>query len=330
MSYKQLSLEERHYIEVERRNGTSQKDIAAALNRSPSTLSRELSRNKGQRGYRYKQANNKAIERHREKPKEIKVTDVIKLEISKLVRLDWSSEQVAGRLKIDGIVSLHHETIYQFVLSDKKQGGDLYTHLRHQAKPYRKRYGSAHNRTGIPNRVDIDQRPEEANNRERVGDWETDTIIGKGHQGAILTLDDRLSKLRLAAPLEGKKAEYVVAAMKKLLAPIKEHVHTITFDNGKEFTRHEEIAKEVDCKTYFAKPYHSWERGQNENANGLLRQYFPKAMSLLGVTVREVVDAVHKLNNRPRKCLGFKTPYEVFEELTGIKMQPLYEIALMT
>lgn len=330
MAYKQLSLEERHYINVEHKKGTFQKDIAAALNRSPSTLSRELSRNMGMRGYRYKQANNKAAIRHKEKPKAMKLKDEVKALITKYLQQDWSPEQIAGRLERDGVISLHHETIYNFVLADKKAGGLLYKHLRHQAKTYRKRYGTAHNRTGIPNRTDIDERPEEANKRSRIGDWEADTVIGKGHQGAIVTMDDRLSKLRLAAPLDGKKAAGVTAAMIKLLEPIKELVHTITFDNGKEFSFHEAIAKALDCKTYFAKPYHSWERGQNENANGLLRQYFPKAISLLEVTTKEVLEAVHKLNDRPKKCLGFKTPYEVFEENTGVQMKSVFEIALMT
>jgi len=206
----------------------------------------------------------------------------------------------------------------------------LYKHLRHQAKTYRKRYGSAHNRSGIPNRTDIDERPAEANNRERVGDWEADTIIGKKHKGAIVTLDERKSKLRLAAPLAGKKAQYVKDAMIALFSPIKQFVKTVTFDNGKEFTQHEQIAKAINCDTYFAKPYHSWERGQNENANGLLRQYFPKAMELVDVTMAQVTKAVDILNSRPRKCLKFKTPYEAFEKLTGVDVRKLMGYALMT
>lgn len=206
----------------------------------------------------------------------------------------------------------------------------MYTHLRHQNKTYRKRYGGAHNRNGIPNRTDIDERPEAANKRQRVGDWEADTIIGKHHKGAIVTLDDRKSKLRLAMPTGSKKARSVTDAMLNLFEPLKRFVKTITFDNGKEFAFHEEIAKQLCCDTYFAKPYHSWERGQNENANGLLRQYFPKSMELVEVTKKQVFNAVHKLNSRPRKCLGFKTPYEVFEELTGITKKTLTGYALIT
>ena len=155
-------------------------------------------------------------------------------------------------------------------------------------------------------------------------------MIGKGHQGALVTLDERKSKLRLAMPVSRKQAEPVTDGIHTLLNRLKEYVHTITFDNGKEFVQHEKIAQALACQTYFAKPYHSWERGQNENANGLLRQYFPKSMGLLDVTVEQVKEAVHKLNDRPRKCLGFKTPYEVFYELSGINAKKLINYALVT
>ena len=330
MSYKHLSLEERYYLETAKKAGKTLIKIAQEMGRSQSTLSRELHRNTGERGYRHKQAMRSAQERHASKHKQVKLTDTIKEQIALLIREEWSPEQIAGRLKSKGVISLHHETIYQYVLADKRAGGNLFKHLRHQNKTYRKRYGHPRNRTGIPNRVDIDNRPEIANQRGRVGDWEADTIIGKNHKGAIVTLDERKSKLRLAAPLQGKKARLVTEAMIKLLHPFQEFVQTITFDNGKEFTGHELIAKKLSCDTYFAKPYHSWERGQNENANGLLRQYFPKVMELIDVKNEAVIDAVHKLNDRPRKCLKFKTPYEVFEELTGINAKQSWGYALMT
>jgi len=330
MSYQHLSLAERYYIETELKMEASISKIAKAMGRSQSSISREIRRNTGRRGYRHKQADRFAGERHLNKPKAIKLTEEIKYLITACITREWSPEQIAGRFHDDGWLSLHHETIYQFILSDKFSGGRLYKHLRHQNKTYRKRYGSAHNRTGIPNRTDIDERPPEANNRERVGDWEADTIIGKNHKGAIVTLDDRKSKLRLAAPLASKKARYVKDAIVSLLSPVKEFVETMTFDNGKEFTLHEEIATDLDCSTYFAKPYHSWERGQNENANGLLRQYFPKAIELVDITMKQVLDAVDKLNNRPRKCLNFKTPYEAFENLTGVNVQKKMGYALIT
>ena len=330
MSYKHLSLEERHYIDIELKNDSSINKIAKYLKRSHSTISREIERNTGLRGYRYKQANRKAQERHDVKAKSIKLTDEIKELIDQGLDDDWSPEQIVGRLKINEIISLHHETVYQYVLSDKRAGGDLYLKLRHQGKSYRKRYGTYGNRTGIPNRIDIDERPEAANDRTRTGDWEADTIIGKGHKGAIVTLDERVTKIRLAAPLSGKHAEDVKHSIIELLSPIDQHVKTITFDNGKEFTQHEEIAKGLSCDTYFAKPYHSWERGQNENANGLLRQYFPKSMALSEVDMDEVIIAVDKLNSRPRKCLGYQTPYESFEENTGIELRNLLGYALIT
>ena len=330
MAYIQLSLEERHYIKVQHKVGISRNKIAQVLGRSQSTISREIHRNTGQRGYRHKQAHRKTEERHKIKAKRVKLTEPVKQQIADKLRGDWSPEQIAGRFEEEGVIKLHHETIYQFVLKDKQAGGTLYTHLRHQNKTYRKRYGSTHNRTGIPDRVDIDQRPEAANARERVGDLEADTIIGKQHKGAILTLDDRKTKLRLAAPLPGKKAKDVKEAMISLLKPLQKFIKTITYDNGKEFTEHGAVAEALECNSYFAKPYHSWERGQNENANGLLRQYFPKSMPLDQVTESEVMHAVDRLNSRPRKCLGFKTPYEVFEKLTGIDVRKLMGYALMT
>ena len=280
MSYKHLSLEERHYIETALKMAATISQIAKALGRWQSTISREITRNRGKRGYRHQQADRLAMGRHSDKDKAIKVTSEIKTLIETLIEQDWSPEQIAGRLKTQGVISLHHETIYQHILADKASGGQLYTHLRHQNKTYRKRYGSPRNRSGIPNRVSIDERPEIANQRKRIGDWEADTIIGKNHKGAIVTLDERQSKLRLAAPLPTKKARGVTDAMIALLEPLKHFVKTITFDNGKEFTLHESVAEAIACDTYFAKPYHSWERGQNENANGLLRQYFPKSMEL--------------------------------------------------
>ncbi len=165
--------------------------------------------------------------------------------------------------------------------------------------------------------MDIDERPDVVNNRERLGDWEADTMIGKHHKGALVTLDERVSKLRLSFPLAHRKSKAVKEAIVMLLSPFQNWVQTITFDNGREFVEHMKAATALRCKTYFAKPYHSWERGQNENANGLLRQYFPKSMELHDVTVAKVVEAIDKLNSRPRKCLGWKTPYEVFEELSG-------------
>ena len=330
MGYKHLSLVERHYIQLERKMGKSFSEIARCLGRAASTISREVKRNTGLRGYRHQQADRKAQERHKSKPKRIKLTPEITFILDACLRAFWSPEQIAGRLKVMKLISLHHETIYQYILTDKRMGGTLYTYLRHQNKTYRKRYGSAHNRTGIPNRRDIDQRPAEAEKRTCIGHWEADTIIGNQHKGAIVTLDERKSKLRLAAPLPRKKASCTAEVINALLSPIQKFVKTITFDNGKEFAHHEKVANTIDCDTFFAKPYHSWERGQNENANGLLRQFFPKKMKLDTVTAQQVLVAVDNLNSRPRKCLKYKTPYEAFHALTGLNVKKIIGYALIS
>jgi len=216
-------------------------EIAKVLGRSPSTISREVFRNTGLRGYRHKQAGKMTQERHTTKPKATKLTKDIKVLIDNYIMQDWSPEQIAGRMEKEDIINLHHETIYQYILSDKQSGGALYKHLRHQGKTYRKRYGAAHNRNGIPNRTDIDERPEIANTRQRIGDWEADTMIGKNHKGVFVTLDERKSKLRLAMAVRTKRAREVTDAIISLFSPLKRFVKTITFDNGKEFAFHEEV-----------------------------------------------------------------------------------------
>jgi IS30 family transposase len=330
MSYKQLSLADRYYIDVSLQNKLSLESISKNIKRAYTTIKREITRNSIDDKYSYDIAHALSQHRHAIKTKNVKLTSRVKKNIARYLKIDLSPEQICGRFKVKHNISLHHETIYQYVLRDKKEKGLLYKLLRHKTKRYRKRYGAGHNKHGIVNRVDIDERPDEANNRVRVGDFEADTIIGKNHKGAIVTLDDRKSKLRLAIFTDGKKARAVTDGITSLLSPISQFVKTITFDNGKEFSYHEEISEKLSCKAYFAKPYHSWERGQNENANGLLRQYFPKSMELVNISRSQVNFAVDRLNNRPRKCLDYKTPYEVFEELTGISKRDLRKFALIT
>ena len=200
---------------------------------------------------------------------------------------------------------------------DQKNGGELYKLLHRVPKSYRKRfYGKNDYRGRIPGRVDIDERPSIVDDRARVGDFEADTVIGGKHKGAIVTLAERRTRLFFAFPIFKKTAELTNDAIIRLLTPIKQYVHTITFDNGREFSMHQAIAEALDCDNYFAKPYHSWQRGLNEQSNGLLRRYFPKKMDLRNVTEKEVWEATEKLNHRPRKCLGYKTPWEAFFELT--------------
>ena len=312
--YTHLTESERYHIWTMKKQNNSLRSIAKDMDRSVSTISREIKRNSGQRGYRHNQAQEFASYRHKEKKKHIKVTDEITRYIREKLKLLWSPEQIGGRLRIDKSITLSHETIYRFILKDKTSGGSIYKYLRHQCKKYRKRYGGRDYRGRIPNRVDIDNRPTVVNDRSRIGDWEADTIIGKGHQGSLVTVAERKSRMYLAIPIVRKTAYATVVAITELLKPMENLVHTITFDNGREFSRHMDIASQLGCDTYFAKPYHSWERGLNENHNGLLRQFFPKKMSLHKLTKKNVALATSLMNNRPRKCLGFNTPSEIFSQ----------------
>ena len=238
-------------------------------------------------------------------------------------------EQICGRLRQEQAISLSPETIYRFVLKDKEQGGQLSRHLRHQAKPYWKRYGAKDYRGTIPGRMEIAARSAVVETRARVGDWEADLIIGKEHQGAIVTLAERRSRLFLALPIVRKTAELTTQAIIELLAAWKDWIHTITYDNGREFSGHATIAQALDCQGFFARPYHSWERGFNENSNGLLRQYFPKGMALNAVSKNDVTAATEAMNHRPRKCLAFQIPWEVLTQLTHPKRKIITRGALM-
>jgi IS30 family transposase len=233
--------------------------------------------------------------------------------IEEKIRLDWSPEQISGWLLKNHQIQVSHEWIYQYILSDKQAGGDLCKHLRCQKKR-RKRYGSHDRRGKLPNRRSIEERPEIANQRQRIGDWEVDTIIGKGHHQAIVTLTERKSRLALLRKVDRRTAELVGDAVIDLLQPLADHLHTITGDNGKEFAEHERIAHHLGADFFFAHPYAAWERGANENMNGLVRQYIPKNRKLTSVTNGELELIMIKLNHRPRKRLDFMSPFEVFFE----------------
>lgn len=310
--YKQLTSEQRYQISGLKKAGLKQSQIADEVGVDKSTISRELKRNKGQRGWRPKQAQELCDERRRDCANAKRFTQDDWDGVEVLIRQDLSPDQAAERLALEGGLRISHETIYQHIYADKRGGGELWQHLRCQ-KPRRKRYASGQERRGtIRNRVGIDQRPEIVDQKTRIGDWEGDTVIGKSHRGALVTLAERKSRYVLAAPVPSKHAGGVTVAMTKLLRPHKRKCHTVTLDNGKEFAEHEKIAAALKVDIYFANPYCSWERGLNENSNGLLRQYFPKGMELTGVTQEQVQWAVNRLNHRPRKVLGYRTPFEVF------------------
>jgi len=312
MNYKQLTQEERYQIYALKKAGMSQKEIADELKRSPSSISRELKRNKGLKGYRPKQANMFAENRKYLATKAFKLTDEVRDWIEQLLQLGLSPEQIAGRLVFEEKISLHHETIYQYIYRDKANGGELYKQLTRVCKKYRKRYGSNDKRGQLVNRVSIDDRPEVVDLKSRIGDWEGDTVIGKGRKNAFVTMVERKTLYTVVRRIESKHAEITADALIQCMEPLKENVLTITLDNGKEFAQHERIGEALGADVYFAHPYSSWERGINENTNGLLRRYFPKGTDFMMLSEEEIQAAVDRLNHRPRKTRGYKTPHELF------------------
>lgn len=308
-TYTQLTCEQRYQIKVLLKTGFLQTEIAQQLGVNKSTISRELRRNRSERGYRPKQAHEKALERRKQKTQAFINAETWGL-IKEKLRLDWSPEQITGWLKKKHLQSASHERIYLYIYSDKRAGGTLHKHLRCQKKR-RKRYGSYDRRGKIPARKSIEERPEVVDLRERLGDWEADTVIGKGHQGVLVTLTERKSRFTLLRKVDHKSAELVAQTIIDLLSWVK-HLYTITADNGKEFAAHQTVSKELLADFYFAHPYASWERGTNENTNGLIRQYLPKDRDLTTVTPKEESMIMDRLNLRPRKRLDFRTPYEVF------------------
>lgn len=311
MTYKQLTREQRYQIYALMKEGHNHTAIARNLGVHKATIGRELARNTGGRGYRPKQADQLAQQRKqlRVRPR---ITPKQWQRVEQLLRQQWSPEQIAGRFTIEGQPSISHERIYQYIYAEKARGGKLYLHLRCQ-KQRRKRYGSYSRRGQIPNRVTIDQRPQVVEQRARLGDWEADTIIGRHHKEAIVSLTERKSKLTRLAKVARNTGELVTHAITTQLQSLV--VKTITSDNGREFAGHQQIGQNLKADFYFAHPYHSWERGLNENTNGLVRQYFPKKSEFSKITDRQIAKVAERLNNRPRKTLGYKTPNEVFFKL---------------
>lgn len=319
--YNQLTLEQRYHLYALCKMGKTQKAMAKELEVSPSTISRELRRNGGKKGYRPKQAHIKAMSRRKKARRPSKWTALVIYFVEKMLREDLSPEQVSGRLYKCCRLRLSPESIYQHIWKDKKNGGTLYLHLRiNNGKKKRKRRGKRDSRGHIKNRVSIDKRPYIVEKRSRIGDWEIDTIIGKDHKGALLTIVERKAKWTLVKKLAGKDSVPVTEAVIDLMRDLKDKVQTITADNGKEFAGHEEISRILKIEFYFTHPYHSWERGLNENTNGLIRQYFPKGMSFDSITDEDVAFVMDRLNNRPRKSLDYATPDEVFFGEENVKI----------
>jgi len=312
MLYSQLTEGERNQIHALKQARVTHGKIAKILRRDVSTIGREIRRNRGQRGYRPRQANLKAQERRRI-PRRFKMTPEVITHIEEKICEEYSPEQISCTMHGSIGVKVSHERIYQHIWQDKEHGGDLYRNLRIAGvKKRRKRYGKKDWRGRIPNRVDIDQRPAIVEENTRFGDWEADLVSGVHHRGFLVTLVERKSKYTLIGQVKRKNSDEVTTEIVKLLGPHKERVQTITYDNGREFAGHEMVNKRLECRSYFAKPYHAWERGLNENTNGLIRQYFPKKTDLREVTREEISFVMDRLNHRPRKTLAFMTPHDIF------------------
>jgi IS30 family transposase len=310
-----LTYAERCEIKARVVAGQTQQKIARKMKIDQSTISRELKRNKGRRGYRPKQAERKAQQRWASASKAIKLTPKLGKWISAKLRKDWSPEQISGRLNREGLQGVSYERIYQFVGDDKRSGGDLWTHLRWASKKRRKRYGIRDRRGQIPHRRSIEKRGRKANLRKKIGHLERDLVLGARQQGALLTVVDRKSRMTFAVRVMSKSANEIHQATLQVLRPIRKIVRSVTNDNGKEFAKHRRTEKRLQAKIYFTHPYSSYERGSNENTNGLLRQYFPKrSTDFTRVSQRQVRVALNRLNRRPRKCLGFRTPIEVLRK----------------
>lgn len=315
MNYTQLTEGQRYQIYTLLRNDFTQESIAKELEVDPSTISREISRNKGKRGYRPKQAHELALKRRHEAHKCKRLTAELKGIIASRLEKKWSPEQITGYLKERGDEWVSHERIYQFIKEDQLAGGTLYKQLRRNHKKRKKRYGSTDRRGEIKNRVSIDERPKVVEKRHRVGDWELDTVIGKNHKGALVTIVDRCSLKTLIKKVSSKHASIVTATCIEKLKPYAAISLTATVDNGKEFAGHEEVARALGIDVYFAHPYSSWERGTNENTNGLIRQYIPKGSSLDDFDDDYIALIEKQLNERPRKCLGYLTPNKFFDKM---------------
>lgn len=310
MNYVQLTYEERYYIYQRLKMGESVKSIATQLRRSSSTIYREINRNTGKRGYRYKQAHTKALHRRKKRASMTVIPLCIWNIIAEKLRKQWSPEQISLWLKDQQLYPVSHERIYQYVIADKRAGGVLYKNLRRQRR-YRKRGSGKAIR--IINQRSIEDRPKIVDARKRYGDWEVDLVMGKGYSGALISAVERKGRLCVLSKVDSKNAKHVSDALIAMLSPYK--VHTITSDNGREFARHQQIAKSLGADYFFAHPYASWERGTNENMNGLLRQYFPKGMDFRQITEKDIDFVMRRLNNRPRKVLNAKTPAQLSDKI---------------
>jgi len=323
-----LTQEQRYTISCLKKQGYSQSVIAKIIGKDKSVISRELKRNANLKGkYFFEYAQDVAQIRKERMKIPRKLTPELKKKIIFLIKEDWSPQQIVGRLKLENQLFVSHETIYKIIRKDKAEGGTLYKHCRHKLK-HRKR--PVNEKIGIKNRVSIDQRDEIVNTGQRFGDWEIDTIVGENNRGAIVTMVERKTDFLLMEKLEhGKNATELTKTVYRLLIAYKNHVHTITGDNGTEFADHENIAKLLKTKFFFTHPYASWEKGNIENENKLIRQYIPKKTNFDTLNNQQIKEIQYKINNRPRAKLNFYSPKEIFYlNLQNKKLHSVVETTL--
>lgn len=311
-----LTLEQRYKIEAYLNAGKCVTEIADYVGKHRSVVYREIKRNSDKRNglYRASLAERKTTSRHQCKYKLCRLDAEVECNILYYLSLDYSPEQIAGRAGIEDKKMVSTESIYNYIWNDKRRGGLLYRYLRSNGRRYRKRGCLKDSRGLISGRRDIDKRPKIVDEKNRIGDLEIDLVMGKDHKGALLTINDRATGLLFMDIVKNKEASTIEAKTVELLQEWKPLLKTITSDNGKEFSNHQAIADSLDIDYFFAKPYHSWERGANENLNGLIRQYFPKKSNFELITKVEIQKVINILNNRPRKRFGYRAPNEVFAE----------------
>jgi IS30 family transposase len=314
MKYRQITSGERYAISALRRRGLSARQIARELGRSPSSISREIRRNScNDGGYRPFKASHRTRGRRSRSRRNARITHETWAVVERYLALDWSPEQVAGFLRVEGILSISHETIYVHVWHDKAEGGELWKHLRQATKKKRKRYGGRDWRGRLAGKRHISERPPQVETRLETGHWEIDTVMGTEHgANSVITLVERATGYLVM----GKLARHCAAdATERCVELIERHegrVATITADNGSEFHSYKQVEAATGVEFYFATAHHAWERGTNENTNGLIRQYLPKRTSQAHVTQDDCDAIAAKLNSRPRKRLGYKTPEECY------------------
>jgi len=310
----QITLEERYAINVMRKQRYSIRAIARELGRAPSTISRELRRNLRPTG-RYVPgiAHSYAVARRRRSRRNARIGPETWAVVDRYLRMDWSPEQVSGFLRAEGILLISHEAIYIHVWADKRAGGDLWRHLRQAAKRRRKRYGAYDSRGRLAGKRHISERPPEAEERIEVGHWEIDTVMGTEHgRNSVVTLVERATGYLVMGKLARHCAADATACCVEMIERQGGRIATITADNGTEFHSYKQIEAATGVEFYFATPHHSWERGTNENTNGLIRQYLPKRTSFADVTQDDCDAIAAKLNARPRKRLRYRTPEECY------------------